>query len=225
MVRWTVHSGVRQFLDIGAGLPVSPELHTIAQDREPGARVLYVDRDPAVTDRFRERFPTRPQGWIGCLQADLHTPGPILESAGRGGGLDLAEPVAVVLGGVLECLADTSGPGGLVGELMAGLVPGSCLLVTHTTPDFAPSAVAAAVDACWEDGEVFEPRTHQEVSRFFDGLVLTGPGVESVPRWRPDQSGDIPPWKDTEASAYAAVARKPAPATPAPQPPEGGGTA
>lgn len=187
-----------------------------------------MDRDPAVTDRFRERFPTRPEGWIGCLQADLHTPGHILEGAGRGGGLDLGEPVAVVLGGVLECLADDAGPGGLVGELMDGLVPGSCLLVTHATPDFAPPAVAAAVDACWEDGEVFEPRTHQEVSRFFGGLVLTGPGVESVPRWYPDQSGGIPAWMGTEASAYADVARKPAPApapaAPAPQAPEGGGT-
>jgi hypothetical protein len=188
--------GIRQVVDIGAGLPTSPNVHEVAQAIAPEARVVYVDNDPVVMAHVRALTP--PQ--VTAVEGDLRDPRGILD--GLAGSIDLDRPVAVLVLATLMFVADADCPTGLVHELMGALPPGSHLAATHATADLDPSAMAAHVAAADELGLPFVPRTYAQVAALFDGLELVPPGVVPVQRWRPR-------WIASHTVySYAGVARK-----------------
>lgn len=195
--------GIRQFLDIGTGLPAPDNTHQVAQDADPACRVVYVDNDPVVLSHARALLISTPQGACDYVDADLHHPGAILAQAGRT--LDFTQPVAVLLLAVLHFFPDTDYPAGVVAALAGGLAPGSYLVVSHLTADLAPEQVTAAVSAYNTLAPVpVTPRTHAQVSGLFGGLPLVAPGVVPVCQWRP-RTGELAPPRDL----YAGLARIP----------------
>lgn len=199
-------AGIRQFLDVGTGIPTRPNLHEVAQAVAPQTRVVYVDNDPIVLAHARALMISRPEGRSEYVHADLRHPDRILEAVSRGGTLDLSRPVALTLIAILMLLGEADDPYARVGALADALPSGSYLVVTHPTADFDPAAVGAAVAAATGNGMTLVPRTRAEVARFFAGWELVEPGIVPVPAWRPDG----PPPTDPEAVYYwAGVARKP----------------
>jgi S-adenosyl methyltransferase len=192
--------GVRQFLDIGAGLPAPGNTHEVAQGVAPDSRVVYVDNDPVVLSHARALLASTPEGSCDCIDADLRAPDVILREAGRI--LDFTRPVAVLLIAVLHFLPGTDDPQGIVKSLMGGLAPGSFVAVSHLTSDFAPGQVAsgvAAYNSLVSAG--ITARSHAEVTALFGDLSLVPPGVVPVSEWRPDLQGS-----DQAADMYAGVA-------------------
>jgi SAM-dependent methyltransferase len=205
VTRFCAEAGVDQFLDIGAGMPMSPNLHEIAQEIVPAARVVYVDNDRLVVTHGRALLASGPDGRVACVAADLRDPQTILGAVRDT--LDVGRPVAVSLLGILDLVGDEDDPGCLIGELLAALAPGSYLAVTHFTADFAPDPVADLVDVVGECAGIWIcPRGRSEVGRFFTGLDLVDPGVVPVQRWRPDVPASGLP-TDAAVSCYAGLAR------------------
>lgn len=209
MTRFLARQGVRQFLDIGTGLPTSPNVHEVAQSVAPDARVLYVDHDPVVLTHARALLTSTPEGRTACLQADLRDPVGILTAPELHAVLDLAQPVALSLIAVLHFLPDTDDPYTIVARLMDALAPGSYLALTHVTGDFAPRVVEAGAAEYRNAGLSVQPRTRGEVARFLTGLDLIPPGLEVVTRWQRDPRGIGALLPDEYISCYGAVARKP----------------
>jgi len=175
--------GIRQFLDIGTGLPAANATHQVAQHIAPGARVVYVDNDPLVLVHARALLTSAPEGACDYLDADLRDPAGILTRAART--LDFTQRVGVLLLAVLHFIPDADGPAGIVAALAAGLAPGSCLAISHLTADVAPEQVTAATDAYNALTPVpVIPRTHAQVTALFGGLTLVAPGVVPVSEWR-----------------------------------------
>jgi hypothetical protein len=177
--------GIRQFLDIGAGLPVpAMATHDVAHRANRKCRILYVDSDPYVVSRSREAS-TAP-GCAPCahLQADVRDPAALLAAAADV--LDFTQPVALLLLAVLDHLPDDDEPSGIVAELAVALAPGSVLAISHLTPDHTPAEMSAAV-AAWNACVVprLHPRSSSEVLGMFAGLPLQWPGVVPVTRWLP----------------------------------------
>jgi len=199
----TGEAGIRQFLDIGTGIPTSPNLHEVAQGIAPDARIVYADNDPLVLAHARALLTSSPQGRTAYVDADLRGVDRIL--AGAADALDLTQPVAVSLIAILHFLPDEDDPYGIVRHLMGQLSAGSHLVVSHITADFDPQ-VAAAAKVYRDRGISTQARSRGEVARFFDGLDLVDPGVTPVHRWRPDS---VSQFTDAEVSVYGAVARKP----------------
>ena len=201
--------GIRQFLDIGTGLPTADNTHQVAQQTAPGARIVYADNDPLVLSHARALLTSSPEGVCDYIDADLREPEKILSEAART--LDFTQPVALLLLGVLHHIADTDQAYSIVRRLTAALVPGSFLAINHSTSAVSGAAMEEAV-AHWN--QVGTPpmtlRSPQQIARFFDGLDLLEPGVVSCSRWRPDISplGGQPP----EVDEFCGVARKPKPA-------------
>jgi hypothetical protein len=184
--------GIRQFLDIGAGLPAPDNTHQVAQQVDPRCRVVYVDNDPVVMTHARALLASTPQGRCGYVEADLRDPGSIVAHAGPV--LDFTRPVAVLLLAILHFLPDSDDPAQVVAALAGGLVPGSFLAVSHLTADFAPGQVAAAAQAYNALAPVpVTPRSHAEVTGLFGGLPLRAPGVVPVSQWRPPIGALAPP--------------------------------
>lgn len=195
--------GIRQFLDLGCGLPApGGNTHEVAQRADRWSRVVYTDNDPLVLARARTLLVSTPEGCCEYLHADLRNTGYLLRQAGRT--LDFAQPIAVLMLAVLQFVPDADDPGGIVGHLASALAPCSFVTITHLTADFAPEAVNGAVHAY--NKHVPEPviaRTRAQVAGLFAGLPLIAPGITPVSEWRPDT---IPrPVTDL----YAGVARKP----------------
>jgi hypothetical protein len=191
--------GICQFLDIGPGLPAPGNTHEIAQAIAPDARIVYADNDPVVLAHARALLASRPEGRCGYVYADLRDPDLILKEAART--LDLARPAAVILAAVLHFIP-FSDPAGIVAALAAALAPGSFVVISHVTADFAPGQVAAGVDAY----NALVPagitaRSHAQVTALFGGLPLVPPGVVPVSEWRPDQAPH-----GVSADLYAGVA-------------------
>jgi hypothetical protein len=198
--------GIRQFLDIGTGLPAPGNTHEVAQAVAPQCRVVYADNDPIVLVYARALLTTAPGGACAYLDADLHDPAAILRAAART--LDLGRPAAVLLLAVLHLIPDGDDPAGLAAALAGALAPGSYLAISHMTADFAPGPVAAAAAAYNAAAPVpVTARTHAQVTGLFGGLPLVAPGVVPVTRWRPD-SPDAPA---QAADLYGGVARTPGP--------------
>ncbi|WP_063734972.1 SAM-dependent methyltransferase [Streptomyces sp. RTd22] len=191
--------GVRQFLDIGTGLPTADNTHQVAQRVAPDARIVYVDNDPLVLVHARTLLTSTPEGATDYLDADLYAPDAVLEAAART--LDLTRPVALVLLNVLGHVADPAEVRSLVGRLMAGLPSGSYLVIGDSTA--TSEGMIAASAAYNASGAVpYYVRPVDEIASFFDGLDVLDPGVVPVTRWRPEA--------DTDAvDAYGGVARKP----------------
>jgi O-methyltransferase involved in polyketide biosynthesis len=199
--------GIRQFLDLGAGLPTARNTHEVAQESTPDARVLYVDNDPVVVAHARALMAGHGPGQTGFVLADLSDPDSIFHHPTFTATLDITEPVGVLMLAVLMHLDSWEHPHGAVSKLMAQLPPGSCLAVTHLTGDYDPAGVARLVAASQQQGTAVVSRTRGEVEDFFAGLELIPPGVVPVTSWRPEGQASA---EDELAGTYsfAGVGRK-----------------
>lgn len=197
-------AGVRQFLDVGTGIPTSPNLHEVAQDIAPESRVLYVDNDPIVLAHARALLSSSPEGVTAYLDADMREPAKILQSQEFKETFDLAQPVAVSLIAVLHFIPDEAAYD-LVAQLLEPLSSGSFLALTVVTKDTIAESVQ--LGAKYKANGIYAvARTRTQVARFFDGLELVEPGMPLVQHWRPT---GLPVVDDTKTSLYAGVARKP----------------
>ncbi|WP_329491317.1 SAM-dependent methyltransferase [Kitasatospora sp. NBC_01246] len=221
--RALAEAGLDQFLDIGTGIPTSPNLHEIAQQVNPRARVVYVDNDPIVLSHAQALLTGAREGRTAYVEAELTEPAALLAAPGLRDTIDLARPVALSLNAVLHFVPDDpeapDGPDGadgaagqrahaIVEHLKAALAPGSALVLSHVTADFAPEEIARLAGIYRAAGAPGQARAHHEIARFFDGWTLLAPGLVPTPRWRPAGPEDTAV-SDTEASLYAAVAIKP----------------
>jgi hypothetical protein len=197
--------GIRQFLDVGTGIPTRPNLHEIAQGIAPQTRVVYVDNDPIVLAHARALMISSDEGRSEYVSADLRKPGSILTDPAVQHTLDLAQPVGLTLIAILMLLGDADDPWGKVAELSDAMPSGSCLAITHPTGDFAPAEVEQAVAAATAAGVTLVARTEQAVRRFFGDWELLDPGLVPVSAWRPDALVEDP----KAAYYWAGVARKP----------------
>jgi S-adenosyl methyltransferase len=200
-------AGVRQFLDIGTGIPTSPNVHEVAQAAAPGSRVVYVDNDPIVLAHARALLTSQDAGETAFIMADLREPKTILDHPTLTATLDLDQPVAVLLVAVLMYFRDSDHPNPfeMVAAVLEPMPSGSYLAVTHPTPDFNPEETATAVAAAEAAGITLVPRGQAEIERFYTGLDMVEPGVVPVLSWRPDE-----PVADPRSAYYwAGVARKP----------------
>ncbi|MFF9350567.1 SAM-dependent methyltransferase [Streptomyces sp. NPDC014734] len=205
--RWLTEHGIRQFLDIGTGIPTEPNLHQIAQRTAPDARVVYCDNDPIVLAHAAALLRSTPEGATEYIQADARKPDIILEEASRV--LDFRRPIALSLLALLHFLDDEDGAADLVDRLVERLPSGSFLVLSHTTGDFDPEGAAKASALYRARGMTLRLRSHAEFSTFFHGLELVEPGVSLSAEWRPElgEAVDVP--GGPPIPGYAGVARKP----------------
>ena len=199
-------AGMRQFLDVGTGIPSAGNVHDVAQAIAPESRVLYVDNDPIVMVHARALMAGTAEGTVAFILADLREPEAILGDPAVAKTLDLAQPVGLVLVGVMHHLRDGDDPAGVVATLVDALAPGSYLVLSQTTPDFDPEAMRALAAASEQGGIPNVPRTLADTEPFFAGLELVEPGLVPLAAWRPDPGTDQDPYG---VYAYGGVARKP----------------
>ncbi len=199
--------GVRQFLDIGTGIPTSPNLHEVAQGIAADTRVVYADNDPIVLTHARALLTSTPQGRTAYLDADLRDPERIMTAPELQSTLDLTEPVALSVIAILHFVPDDADPYGIVRRLLEALPSGSYLALTHATADLDPAAGQMA-EKYREQGITAVERSHAQITSFFAGLELVDPGVQVAHRWRPDDptAADL---TDAQVSIYAGLGRKP----------------
>ena len=198
-------AGVRQFLDIGTGIPTANNTHQVAQAAAPGARVVYVDNDPLVLAHARALLTSVPEDATAYLDADARDPDKIL--AGAAGLLDFGQPVAVLLIGILQLIPAADNPNAIVARLVEAVPPGSWLAVYHPASDIDEQRVAEAVRRVnARTAGTTTLRTHAEIGKFFDGMQLLAPGLVQVQRWQP---GSAAPDDGEQIAAYAGLARKP----------------
>ncbi|MFJ2813457.1 SAM-dependent methyltransferase [Streptomyces sp. NPDC087294] len=197
-------AGIRQFLDIGAGLPTAENTHEVAQRHAPDARVVYVDNDPLVMAHARALLTSAPQGRTDHLEEDLRDPDAILQQAAAT--LDLGRPVALMLLGVVMFVGEDAQAYDIVRRLMDALAPGSHLVLSHTVVSPGMPEIDSAV-RFWNAHGTPEltQRTPAGVARFFDGLHLLDPGVVSCSRWRPDPADG---GEAAEVAMFGGVGRK-----------------
>ncbi len=200
--------GVRQFLDIGTGLPTSPNLHEVAQSVAPESRIVYVDNDPIVLVHARALLTSTPEGRTSYLDADFLDPDAILGSAQLRDTFDLSRPVAVSLIAIVHFMPDDAKVQAILDRLMEPLAPGSLLAVSACTADSAPEEVTAGVAAYNANGISTVARDKERFGRFFSGLELLDPGVVLVNHWHPDEEAAAV--DDAHVHMYGALARKPA---------------
>jgi hypothetical protein len=200
--------GIYQFLDIGTGIPTHPNLHEIAQQVLPEARVVYVDNDPIVLAHAQALLCSSAPGRTAYVQADLNTPESILADPDLRATLDLDRPVALSLNAVLHFISEQAAVYEIVDTLKAALAPGSALVLSHGTGDFAPAAAAALERAYGAAGTPVRARTRAQITQFFDNWDLVEPGVVATYRWHPQHPDDLQAMTDPEASCYGGVAFK-----------------
>jgi hypothetical protein len=197
-------AGIRQFLDIGTGIPSANNTHEVAQATAPESRVVYVDNDPIVLAHARALLTSTPDGACAYLDADLKDTEKILAKAART--LDFSEPVAVLFVGVLHLVSDEEDPYGILAEMVRATVPGSYLALTQPAEDINADQVAEGARRYNEHVKVPQTRrTYARTLRFFDGMRVMPPGLVQCHRWRPDP-GDV--GLEENVSAYGGVARK-----------------
>ncbi|MFJ6572244.1 SAM-dependent methyltransferase [Streptomyces sp. NPDC091292] len=206
--RFLAQRGIRQFIDVGTGIPTSPNLHEVVQEVAPECRVVYVDNDPIVLIYADELLDGSPEGTTSYVHADARRPADVLAAVRAEGVLDFDRPVALSLHALLHFVTDEQEPYALVGRLLEQLPPGSCLSLSHCTGDFEPEAWQAIVDTYTRRGTPLRVRSKAEVQGFFDGLELFGPGLVVAHRWRPEPASGPSLVSDGHASLYAGVARK-----------------
>ncbi|WP_443054285.1 SAM-dependent methyltransferase [Streptomyces sp. IBSBF 2435] len=203
--------GIRQWLDIGTGIPTSPNLHEVAQSIVDDARVVYADHDPIVLNYARALLRSTPAGRTAYVQADVTDPDSILSDDALTATLDLSRPVALSLNALLHFVPDDRDPYGIVSRLMAALPSGSALAISHCTPDFAPEVWAEVEGVYRHGGTPLQVRSREEVERFFDGLELIDPGIAIADDWRPEETArpEMPAVSDADVSLWAGVGIKP----------------
>ena len=201
-------AGIRQFLDIGTGLPSANNVHEVAQRFAPDSRVAYVDNDPLVLVHAQALLTSDPAGRTAYVEADLREPEKILAHPVIRDTLDFTQPVALILVAILHFIPDEDDPGALVRTLMAGLPSGSYLVSSHVTAEFDPEGVHGMERAYRAGGLWAGARTAADFGRmFFAGLDLVDPGLVLISEWRPP-AGALPP-SPREVSSNGAVGRKP----------------
>jgi trans-aconitate methyltransferase len=196
-------AGITQYLDLGTGIPTSPNVHEIAQRLEPASRIVYADNDPIVLAHARALMQSTPPGVTAYLDADLRTPDKILHEAAET--LDFARPLAVLLLATLQLIPDADDPYEIVARLVDALPSGSYLAISHPAKDIHAKATAEAAERLNQLQVGVTLRSRAEVARFFDGLDLAEPGLVQVHRWRPDPGER---WTG-EVTIHGGVARKP----------------
>jgi hypothetical protein len=196
-------AGVRQFLDIGTGLPTADNTHEVAQRIAPESRIVYVDNDPIVLAHARALLDSTPEGATDYIEADARDPEAILREAART--LDFSQPVAVMMLALVHFIPDSDQPGRIISTVMDAMAPGSYLTITSATHDIDTDRITRAVGEF--NGQrvaaQFILRTHDELSRYFDGLEMVEPGLVHLPRWRGEAGPGEP------VPAYGGIGRKP----------------
>ncbi len=206
VVRFLVSEcGVRQFLDIGTGLPTASNTHEVAQAAAPDARVVYVDNDPIVLAHARALLTSTPEGATAYLDADLRDCQTILRAAAQT--LDFGQPIALMLLIILHLIPDADDPYAIVATLLQALPPGSYLVLAHPASDIKAAKMADMTRRVNErmSGPQATMRDHAAIARFFAGLHLLEPGVVQPQQWRPDP-GSLSP---SQVTAWCGVAQKP----------------
>ncbi len=193
---------MRQFVDIGTGLPTSPNVHQIAQAVTPDARVVYIDNDPIVHVHANALLAGEA---TSIVLADLRQPDAILDHPTLRRRIDLTQPVALLLVAILHFLGDDEDPAGIVARLRDRLADGSYVVISHATADFDRQAAAAAARAYDQAAAPMVLRSHAEIERLFDGFELVDPGLVQVSRWRPDDQRAA---AKGEVWAYGGVGRR-----------------
>jgi hypothetical protein len=196
-------AGVRQFLDIGTGIPAADNTHEVAQGMSPDCRVVYVDNDPIVLSHARALLTSATAGTTAYLDEDLRNVDEILRAAA--GLLELTQPVAVMLIGILQCIPDQDDPAGIIKQLMDAIPPGSYLAISHPASDIDVEGIR---DLSSRLNELMPMklrfRSRAEVAALFDGLELVEPGLVRIPEWRPGSDADTA----NPATVWGGVARK-----------------
>jgi len=202
-------AGVRQFLDIGTGLPTANNVHEIAQRAAPESRVVYADNDPLVLAHARALLASSPEGRTAYIQADLRDPRAILDDPVTRGTLDFAQPIALMLVSVLHFIPDADNPREIIETLLSALPPGSFLAASHVTAEHIQASEASAGGRPYQDAQIPLQARDSEVfaELAFSGLDLVAPGVVLVSEWRPDQT--VPQPLPREVNMYGGVAKKP----------------
>jgi hypothetical protein len=197
-------AGIRQFLDIGTGIPSANNTHEVAQSVAPESRIVYVDNDPVVLAHARALLTSDPAGATAYIDADLREPERILEGAARL--LDFSRPVAVMLMAILQHLPEEDDPYRVVATLMAAMPPGSYLALSHPAKDIDAEAMAKMAESLNKMmAEKVTFRDRPAVARFFDGLDLVEPGMVQASKWRPTTEAEA----TSPAALWGGVARKP----------------
>ena len=200
-------AGIRQFLDIGTGLPTTGNVHEVAQAAEPTARVVYVDNDPLVLTHARALLNSAPQGRTAYIHADLREPQAILDDPATREVLDLSQPTALIMLATLHLIQDEDKPAEIIATLLDALAPGSYFAASHITMEHASEAIAAGQSTIRSAGISAQARNSDEFARLaFSGLDLVAPGVVLVSQWRPEPGSPQP--SPAEVNCYGGVARK-----------------
>ncbi len=195
--------GIRQFLDIGTGIPTADNTHEVAQSVAPDCRIVYVDNDPVVLSHARALLTSRPEGATDYIDADLRDTQKILAQAART--LDFSRPVAVMLIAIMHAITDDEDPYAIVATLMEAVPPGSYLALSHVASDIVPAQAADMIRRLnLLMYEKTTPRRQPDVERFFDGLDIVEPGVVRVQHWRPDAETEAA----TPSNMWGGVGRK-----------------
>ncbi|MEV5648613.1 SAM-dependent methyltransferase [Nocardia sp. NPDC052254] len=210
--RLAARDGVRQFLDIGTGIPTEPNLHNAVQAVDPRCRVVYVDHDPLVLAHARALMIGSEQGRTEFVPADVRDPDIILGSEKFAAVIDLSEPVALNLAAIMHFITDEEGAHDIVRAYMNAFAPGSYLSITHAASDLNPETFAKIAQVYAQNGMTVPLRDHAAVTRFFDDLELVDPGVVPLHRWRPNPDFYIPEerlaWADKAFGVWAGVGIK-----------------
>jgi hypothetical protein len=200
-------AGLRQFLDIGSGLPATGNVHEVAQSVAPSCRIVYTDCDPLVLVHARALLTSAPQGRTAYLQADIRDPETILTAPATRDLLDFSQPVGLLLLGILHLLADADKPADIVAALVDGLPPGSYVVASHLTTQHDRERTAAGQAVMRDAGMTMQKRDSDVFAGLaFSGLDLVPPGVVLVSEWRPEASPPRP--TPAEVNIYGGVARK-----------------
>jgi SAM-dependent methyltransferase len=203
-VRFLVGAGIRQFLDIGSGIPTVGNVHEIAQQAAPESKVIYVDVDPIAVAHSQAILEGNDRAAV--IQADLREPEGILAEARQAGLIDFSRPTAILLAGVVHFVPDADDPASHVATLRNTLTPGGYLVLSHTTMDDQPPEVVQAQQLSQRTGTEIALRSRAQVEAYFEGLTLVEPGLVFLPAWRPDP-GDVVDHPE-QVAAYGGVGRK-----------------
>ncbi|GLY75849.1 SAM-dependent methyltransferase [Actinoallomurus iriomotensis] len=207
-VRTLAAAGIRQFVDIGSGLPTQGSVHEIAQEADPASRVVYVDNDPLVPAHARALLAGGTEGTTAYVAGDLREPDAVFDHPDVRALIDLDRPVGLLLVAVLHFITDEEDPWALVGRYRSRLAPGSHLAIAHATRDGRPpEAVRKMTDVYRRASAPFTFRTREQILAFFHGSRLLDPGLVHSPRWRPEPGGPLSP---SAAWNYAGVGVIPA---------------
>lgn len=204
-VRFCLQRGVRQFLDLGSGIPTAGNVHEVAHSSHPSARVVYVDNEPLAVTQSAALLQDEPNADV--IQADVRRPDVVLRHPVVTGMFDFDEPIAVLMVAVLHSVSDEDDPAGLVARYREAMVPGSNLVLSHGTPDEGSEQLRRYIDLYEQSPNPVYQRPHAEVLALLDGFSLVPPGLVWTPLWQPGSPEDVPP-DPQRGFGYAAVGEK-----------------